>query len=208
MRPTAHRCLISTCCWSADPSPGPASWPTTSATSAGPYRSPSGSSSPGPGGFVEPMRIMDQAQQRSLLRHLGHQSERNQEPVMGAARPTGPHRRPDEAPPPCDQESGRAGQDGPQQLVQTRERELGLRLHTIETEVSATIGAQPWEHTPSRTNQRPGSRPVPVHDRRTHYSQSATSKWVGTFSARGAVHGANWSRTGPTGQSQWSVGEP
>ena len=29
----------------------------------------------------------------------------------------------------------------------------------IETELSATIGAQPWEHTPSRTNQRNGSRP-------------------------------------------------
>jgi putative transposase len=29
----------------------------------------------------------------------------------------------------------------------------------IETELSATIGAQPWEHTSSRTNQRNGSRP-------------------------------------------------
>jgi putative transposase len=28
----------------------------------------------------------------------------------------------------------------------------------IETELSATIGAQPWEHAPSRTNQRNGSR--------------------------------------------------
>jgi putative transposase len=28
----------------------------------------------------------------------------------------------------------------------------------IETELSATIGAQPWEHSPSRTNQRNGSR--------------------------------------------------
>jgi len=29
----------------------------------------------------------------------------------------------------------------------------------IETELSATIGAQPWERTSSRTNQRNGSRP-------------------------------------------------
>jgi len=29
----------------------------------------------------------------------------------------------------------------------------------IETELSATIGAGPWEHTASRTNQRNGSRP-------------------------------------------------
>ncbi|MDT7552618.1 MAG: putative transposase [Pseudonocardiales bacterium] len=29
----------------------------------------------------------------------------------------------------------------------------------IETELSAAIGAQPWEHTPARTNQRNGSRP-------------------------------------------------
>ena len=29
----------------------------------------------------------------------------------------------------------------------------------IETELSATIGAQPWERSPSRTNQRNGSRP-------------------------------------------------
>jgi transposase-like protein len=28
----------------------------------------------------------------------------------------------------------------------------------IDTELSATIGAQPWEHTPARTNQRNGSR--------------------------------------------------
>jgi hypothetical protein len=40
----------STCCWSAARSPSPASWPTTSATSAGPCRSPSWSASPGPDG--------------------------------------------------------------------------------------------------------------------------------------------------------------
>ncbi len=93
------------------------------------------------GRSVQPVRVVDQAQQRPVLGHLGQQTEhrdRHQEPVPL-------HRRPQSER--AAQRRGLAGRDrrepvrdGAQQLVRRRVRELGLRLDPAATQHPHTVG--------------------------------------------------------------------
>ena len=125
------------------------------------------------------MRVIDQAQQRSLLRHLRHQRqhrERDQEPVIRTA---GTHRlhadRPTKRRRQMIRNPVKPVQHGSQQLMQTGESELGLGLDTRGRRISMpsarpaassssadfpTPGCPRKTSTPLREACAPSSRPA------------------------------------------------